>query len=131
MSFKNITAIRAFTFIVGLVLAALMTAQLLSTSTSSAEFWIELKTGTGWSFLIYALPYVVYLFCSRKLSRMRQAAMVSAIMVAIGLVMNLSLFYAHKNIRPQDVAVIDPSIYFVLAQIGLAIALPTFLNHKK
>jgi hypothetical protein len=130
MSFKNVTTIRYVTFIAGMALAALMTAQLLSTSTSSAEFWIELKTGTGWSFFAYTLPYVVYLYFSGRLSRAQQASVVSVLIVAIGIVMNVGLFYTNKHIKPADVAIIDPSIYFVLAQIALAVALPTFLSRK-
>ncbi len=130
MSFKNAITIRIFTFITGLALAALMTAQLLSPSTSSTEFWTELQTGTGWSFLFYALPYAVYLFFSGKLSRAWQMGIVSAFMIALGLAMNLSLFYANKHIRPADVAIIDPSVYFVLAQIVIAVALPAYFRRK-
>ena len=130
MTFRNITAIRYFTFIVGLVLATLMTAQLLSTSSSSVEFWTELKTGTGWSFFVYALPYVVYLYSSSRLSRSQQVGILSALIIAIGIIMNVSLSYGHKSIQSADVAIIDPSVYFVLAQVALAVVLPIFFKRK-
>lgn len=115
------TKIRYATLALGLVMAAFLTANLLSGSSTSTEFWTELFTGSGLAFLFYSFPYILFVLLTRKVVSRRKFGVGAIIILFLSLVSVTEAVIAKGTLRPEDISIIDLNAYLNILQVCVAV----------
>jgi amino acid transporter len=131
MNFISKPMLRYSTLVIGLIFSVTLTAHLLSTSTSDAEFWTELTSGSGLAFFLYLLPYGAYFLFSKAEKSIKRLSYETGAILLLGLILVISALMPKASVRPEDVAILDPSILLILLQLVIVAGFAGLRNQSR
>jgi|GEM_PF-2635845 len=121
MHSKTKSLVRYATLATGLLVAAWLTYNLLNPAAlTQRELWVELFTGSGLAFVIYSLPYVIYIIATKGKTSTKLSAISALLIIALSTMIIVFSRAVGQLVQPQDVPIVDPTILLVLAQTFIA-----------